>query len=272
MDPVLAIAVLALIAVVPPILYLALVRNLERANKEPLRAVYGVFIYGGTTGVALAVVLNQLFQAGFDPQGGALAGATLTVLVGAPLIEELTKGLGLFVAKRHMDEPEDGIVYGLAVGMGFGATENIVYALHALSQGGEDFAMVTLALRTASSLFLHAASSALLGLGLSLAWSRKKSTWRAVPFYLLAAGQHMLFNLLVTQPPEVRWVSIVVAILLVLSVAVILKVTLVVLDKRGPRKAPRLAMAAPMVRRAVAPVRRLAPKPLAPGQHPVRRR
>lgn len=236
--------ILGAIAFVPPVLYLLFVRNLERHGREPWRAVYGVFVYGGTTGVALAVILNQWFQAGFDPDGGALAGASLTVILGAPILEEITKGLGIALAWRHMDEPEDGIVYGLAVGMGFGATENFVYAIQALDQAGADFALLTIGLRTGSSLFLHAASSALMGLGLSIAIARKKA-WIPLPMYALAVGQHMLFNSLVTQEGAARWVGIGAAMAMVIVVAVVLKWFLRALDRQGANsRTPRRAFAA----------------------------
>ncbi len=36
-----------------------------------------------------------------------------------------------FFLKGEIDEVEDGIVYGAACGLGFGATENILYGLSA---------------------------------------------------------------------------------------------------------------------------------------------
>ena len=63
------------------------------------------------------------------------AGATVAIVVGAviiaPFVEEFLKALGMMRAgvKEEVDEVEDGLVYGAACGLGFAATENLMYGL-----------------------------------------------------------------------------------------------------------------------------------------------
>ena len=55
----------------------------------------------------------------------------LKIAVGAGVVEELAKGLGVllvfFVLKKYVNGPLDGIVLGLLTGVGFAFTENILY-------------------------------------------------------------------------------------------------------------------------------------------------
>jgi len=54
----------------------------------------------------------------------------MAVLV-APLVEETTKGIYLFKTAKgfEIDNITDGLVYGGAIGLGFGMTENFFYFL-----------------------------------------------------------------------------------------------------------------------------------------------
>ena len=50
----------------------------------------------------------------------------LSVII-APIIEELSKALGLRLIKNQIFELEDGLIYGAVAGFGFAATENLIY-------------------------------------------------------------------------------------------------------------------------------------------------
>jgi RsiW-degrading membrane proteinase PrsW (M82 family) len=224
------LGILAGMSFLPPLLFAVWVRNHERHQREPILAVLGLFAYGGTLGVAIALMIEQL---GAAPLGaGAGSGAAfLMLVVGAPLAEELAKGLGLGLVRRRILELEDGIIYGAAIGLGFGATESLLYGLQSLSDQGLADAVVTIAFRVLSSVLLHAGTTALLGYGYGRMRLRREGLAFLVPFYLLAVAQHALYNFLVN--PQVL-AGFAAAVVMVVVVTTVLRHQIRVLDERVP--------------------------------------
>jgi protease PrsW len=213
-----ALGILLALAFVPPLVFALWVRNHEKTNREPLRAVLGMFVYGGTLGVILALVLILAldYSIGVEPGGLTL----LSLVVIAPLLEELAKGLGLGLTRRRIHEIEDGIVYGAAIGLGFAATENLLYGLDALQSTGLEQAALTIGFRVLSSVLLHAGSTALLGYGYALMRLRGRGLVFLLPYYLLAVLQHSLYNYLVGG--QLLW-SFVAAVAMVIVVTGLLR-------------------------------------------------
>ncbi|MHB1260936.1 MAG: PrsW family intramembrane metalloprotease [Thermoplasmatota archaeon] len=190
-----ALGTLLALAFLPPLAFMVWVRNHEKTQREPLGAVLGMFVYGGTLGVIIALVFIFVldYSIGIEPGGFTL----LSLVVIAPLVEEFAKGSGLGLVRRRIDEIEDGIVYGAAIGLGFAATENLLYGLQALSDSGLEEASLTIAFRVISSVLLHAGSTALLGYGYGLMRLRGRGAVFLLPYYLLAVLQHAIYNFLV---------------------------------------------------------------------------
>ena len=226
MDRLAVLGVLAALSFVPALAFMAWARARERHAREPFGAVLGIFAHGGTFGVAMAIALSVLLD-------GALGGAsTLVVAVAvAPLVEEATKGLGLLWVRRHVDELEDGLVYGLAVGLGFAATETFLYGLVRLGEESLAGAVVTVAARNASSLLLHAASSALVGFGYARLRVAGAPGASLLVAYLAAAGLHALYNVLVLTA---GWVGFAAAVALVIVAVGVLLGQLRRLDRGAP--------------------------------------
>lgn len=125
--PVLA-SVLA--AIIPILIYLYLIWRYDRYDPEPVSLYIKNFLWGAVGAIILSIIGNFFLSAFFsffinDKQ---LLEHTETIII-APLIEEITKGLFLLitVANRKFDNMTDGIVYGGAIGLGFGMTENFLY-------------------------------------------------------------------------------------------------------------------------------------------------
>lgn len=193
---------IAALAFLPPVVFMLWIRAHEHHQREPVRAVLLIFSWGASAGIAIAVLLHTLFEAGFHRFGGPLpaAGVTtalLTVVVIAPVVEEFAKALGLGLVRRQMKEIEDGIIYGAAVGLGFAATENFVYGIAALAEGGVNEAVATIAIRIFSSMLLHASASAIIGFGYGLVVRRGGVAFEVLPHYIGAVILHALYNLLV---------------------------------------------------------------------------
>jgi RsiW-degrading membrane proteinase PrsW (M82 family) len=144
----LALVLSLLASIAPTLLYVWLVWRIDRYEKEPVRLLVAVFVWGALPAVALSVVLELAFDA---PLGllEANLGDLISSSVITPPIEEAAKGLALLalftLGRREFDGVLDGVIYGSLVGLGFAMTENLFYFVGAWSEGGlENWAMVVL--------------------------------------------------------------------------------------------------------------------------------
>ena len=201
-DPLVFWSVLMTVAFVPSLLYLVWIRNTEKHSREPYRMLLKVFAYGAILSVLVAVVLEIILLSLFDQNiervyeflgENPSIPVLVLVCVIAPFVEEATKALGIFRAKRKrmMTELENGIVYGAAAGLGFAATENLLYESTAYLTDGVQAFVATAVMRSLSSALLHATSSSLVGLGIARSALQGKS-W--IPYYLGAVAMHSGFN------------------------------------------------------------------------------
>ncbi|GIR28050.1 MAG: hypothetical protein CM15mP42_10000 [Methanobacteriota archaeon] len=195
-----AFATAAVLSFGPAYLYLKSIRNAEETGKEPWSALQTVFIWGAVSGVFYALILNSLGGSIVFLYSGNDADLTfiLTAIIVAPIVEEFVKPLVLFrnvSVKGEIDEVEDGIVYGAACGLGFGATENILYGL---SEGAVSSGLlgviIVVALRTVSSILLHLTASSFTGYGISQYLVKGESFSVVVKYYLLAVLIHAAWN------------------------------------------------------------------------------
>lgn len=195
-------SVLLLVAFVPSVLYMVWIRNTEKHSREPYGMLLKVFAYGAVLSVLIAVVLEIILASLFDQniervyeylgENPSIPMLVLACVI-APFAEELTKALAVLrVKKRRMlVELENGIVYGAAAGLGFAATENLLYESTAYLTDGVQAFVATAVLRSLSSALLHATASSLVGLGIARSALQGKS-W--LPYYLGAVVLHGGFN------------------------------------------------------------------------------
>ncbi len=120
----------ALAAVIPMVTYLIFIWKFDRYDREPFKLVLQNYLWGSVGAIMLSVsgsiVISEIFSL-FISEEGELN--LLGSIIIAPIIEEVTKGLFLFITIRSkkFDNITDGIVYGGAIGLGFGMTENFLY-------------------------------------------------------------------------------------------------------------------------------------------------
>lgn len=196
MGPLEAVALVLGLAFLPPFLFALQLRSAERFRREPWSRVLAAFGWGAMTAILVAVIAEELalrkLVPGTDPvlrfPWAAWSVPTLTVIV-APVAEELAKALGLVGFRDADPEPENGYVYGGAVGLGFAATENLVYIGSAWLLAGRDVAVATAAFRGVATVSLHAAATAIAGYGI---WRARFGRRRGrglllLPFSLAAA-------------------------------------------------------------------------------------
>src|SRR5688572_29468018 len=128
-----------LLALLPLAGVLLAVRIVDRWEPEPMRLLVFAVAWGAiaAVGIALGVDLLITVVVGYDDSPARQA---FTAVVQAPIVEEVAKGIGVFLifvsARRAFDGPIDGIVYGGLVGAGFAFTENIQYFAVSFIEGG----------------------------------------------------------------------------------------------------------------------------------------
>ncbi|WP_314646919.1 PrsW family intramembrane metalloprotease [uncultured Microbacterium sp.] len=150
------------------------VRMIDRWEPEPKRLVFFAIAWGAIAAVGLTLLVDLALTVviGLRPD-------TFSAVVQAPIVEELWKGLGVFLiflfARRAFDGPVDGVVYGALVGAGFAFTENIQYFAVSLIEGGGAQLSVTFVMRGLLSPFAHAMFTSLTGLAIGLAARRHAS-------------------------------------------------------------------------------------------------
>jgi len=186
----LLIVSLVIAAFLPPLLFMYIVRNTETCRREPWSAMIVAFLYGGTVAIVISVVLEE--GVGLIISDLAISSLVMAVII-APIVEECAKSTG--VPRRRILELEDGFIYGAAVGLGFAATENMLYLISALSSSVEEF-VLTAIIRAFTSTLLHASATAITGFGIAVfIFSRKqgrRQSW--IPYLGLAIVLHALFN------------------------------------------------------------------------------
>lgn len=144
-------------ALFPGLVLLVWFRNSDKFP-EPWPVVFRTFALGVFSVIPIMVAGSFLKPWLGAVPDTALAHAGYTAFVLAALPEECFKFLVLVLySARHMefDEPMDGIVYGVAVSLGFASLENILY----VSKGGLSVAL----LRAVTSVPGHAMMGAVMG-------------------------------------------------------------------------------------------------------------
>ncbi|HUE96561.1 MAG TPA: PrsW family intramembrane metalloprotease [Longimicrobiaceae bacterium] len=166
-------------------LYVGLVLWLDRHEPEPHALLAWAFFWGASGATFLSFVANTLFattRVYYDPVVADFLGSAFF----APAAEELAKG-ALLIAFFHwypdeFDNVTDGIISAAMVGLGFAATENVLYYAAAYAAGPEVLAETWL-IRGVASPYAHPLFTAALGLSLGIA--RERSSDRG--FHALAA-------------------------------------------------------------------------------------
>jgi protease PrsW len=195
------IAASALAAIIPMMSYLLIIWWVDRYDREPFRLVLKNYLWGALGAVIFAIAWSSLISAfvSIFVQDEIHLG-NIEVIIVAPFVEEITKGAFLFftIRNKKFDNITDGIVYGGAIGLGFGMTENFLYFI----TYGDTIAnwMMIVIIRTLFSAVMHCVSTATFGA--FLAYGRFKRTASRI-FYMftglaIAMFIHLAWNLSVS--------------------------------------------------------------------------
>ena len=160
------------LGILQTVIYLLFIRTIDLYEREPLRYVIPVFIWGFAVATTVSLVFNTLFQLTLSSVTSVKTASFFTAVVEAPVVEECSKGTALlliffiaYFARRRSGLVEfagvmDGIVYGSAVGFGFSIAEDLLYGL--------EFGPETYIVRRIFGGFAHASFTSLTGIGIGL--------------------------------------------------------------------------------------------------------
>jgi RsiW-degrading membrane proteinase PrsW (M82 family) len=214
----------------PTLVYVAILYNADRYEKEPKPLLAAAFIWGSIPAILVAIAVRVFFQLPVDLLGPKAIEAVRAGLI-SPLIEEALKGLAvLIIAIRYrleFDDVLDGIVYGAMVGFGFAMTGNTLSYLGAFLLRGFAGLSNTIFIEGVLYGLNHGLYTAIFGAGLGYARLARKGWKRwAVPFgaFGLAVFGHALHNLAIRSAVgpnllslTVTWLGILVMVLVIIE-------------------------------------------------------
>lgn len=184
---------------------------MDRFEREPFYRVVMAFLWGAFGAGLLSLFTNTFIHVALNvyQQGSQTANDMIGTVIVAPFVEELTKGV--FIAAllffNKVDNLTDGIVLGIAVGLGFAAEENVFYAVDRIYPSSGELAMwANLWFRELHTTLLHASATAVWGA--FLGYSRNASGWKKAFYiangFVLAVLTHGLWNFLATAHSYVQ--------------------------------------------------------------------
>jgi protease PrsW len=193
------------LGILQAVIYLLFIRAIDLYEREPLRYVIPVFIWGFTVATTVSLAFNTLFQLTLSSVTSVKTASFFTAVVEAPVVEECSKGAALlliffiaYLGRRRSGLVEfagvmDGIVYGSAVGFGFAIAEDLLYGLQ--------FGPETYIVRRIFGGFAHASFTSLTGIGIGLIpWVYNRGLKIILPMLGLSGAimLHAAFNFTAT--------------------------------------------------------------------------
>ena len=181
-------------AILPAIVLIVPIYNRDKWQKEPPRQLFKAFVYG--VGSAMIVLLLPAFGLVSSTPGTDISAQIGNAFRTAAIPEEMAKlfMLWLFLRKcKEFDEHMDAVVYAVCVGMGFAATENILYLFSNLNHW-----LSTGIMRALISVPAHYFFAIIMGYYYSLAHFRigKSKTIDALSALLIPIIAHGIFDAL----------------------------------------------------------------------------
>ena len=191
----------ALAAVIPMSIYLTIIWRFDRYDREPFSLLLKNYLWGALGAIVLAIIGSGIMSGfiSYFIQSKEVLHKTETIFI-APFVEEITKGIFLFITVKNIkfDNMTDGIVYGGAIGLGFGMTENFLYFVAYGSSVSEWMSIVLI--RTLFSGVMHCVSTATFGAFLGYAKFKDSGTKALLTFIGLCIAMfiHFAWNLSVS--------------------------------------------------------------------------
>ncbi len=217
------LAAIVFFAYVPALIILWYFYHQDRLEPEPRRYVIGTFILGATLSVGIAFIIESVLT----PKWGGMAllfpGSITWMAFVAGTVEEPSKALAILLPFRRgqMDGIMDGVVYGVAAGLGFAATENLLYGL--------GYGLETTVLRAFLTPLAHATWTAIVGVGYGLiSEGRAEGIWS---FLTTAMFLHFLWDYFAFLSMTVPAYNVILIFLLLMNLAILRYLTLLGIEE-----------------------------------------
>ncbi|MGK9368959.1 PrsW family intramembrane metalloprotease [Melioribacter sp. Ez-97] len=165
----------------PASLYLYFIWKTDKNEPEPISFIILHFIWGAVGAVIVGAIgsffITNSFAYSEFPD-------LLEAVISAPIAEEFAKGLFLLFTFRSkkFDNITDGLVYGGAIGLGFGMTENFIYFV--TFDGLLKYWALLVVIRSSFTIIMHMISTSVVGSMIAMA----KFTGGISKIYLIFAG------------------------------------------------------------------------------------
>ena len=175
-----------LLSLVPLVIVVPTLWWLDRVEPEPHSSLVHSLLWGATVAVLISSIVNTIVAVS--------AGTDVAAVASAPIIEEATKGLGIWWAlRRHeIDSVVDGVIYAGWVAIGFAVVEDVQYFFTA---AGEDQLIAVFIVRGLVTPFAHPLFTFWIGLAVGLAVERRERLPLAAWWgYLLSVATHAAWN------------------------------------------------------------------------------
>lgn len=188
-------------AIVPMLIYLLLIWWMDKYDREPMLFVFFHFLWGAFGAIILGISGSMILASLTGMLGQASNSSSLMqTIIFAPFSEEVAKGSFLLftINSRKFDNITDGLVYGSAIGLGFGMTENFIYFLTYGNSPESWFQIVVV--RSLFSAVMHCIATGSFGALLAISKFSSPFGKNSLPFLglTLAIFIHFSWNVLVS--------------------------------------------------------------------------
>ncbi|HDS29652.1 MAG TPA: PrsW family intramembrane metalloprotease [Firmicutes bacterium] len=154
--------ILLSLALAPAVFFFYFFWIRDRWEKEPWSLLLMLAFWGGISVIPVGIVELAFFPKGLEFE--SVSDAVKVAFLCAGLIEEGAKFLFVYfltLTSVHFREEYDGIIYAVAVGLGFAAVENVFYVISAMLSG--EGALSIALMRAFTAVPMHALDGVILG-------------------------------------------------------------------------------------------------------------
>lgn len=182
------ILILLAIALAPGVAIGVYIYLKDHHEREPLGLLLRSFLFG-VLSILVTLIISLVIEQFITIDEASLSEQAVHAFLIVALVEEFSKFIfvrGILYNNKHFNEPFDGIVYSVMVGMGFATFENILYAIN----GGFGTAIM----RMFTAVPAHAAFAVLMGFYLGKAKFEHKKSYYALHALAVATLFHGAYD------------------------------------------------------------------------------